>query len=133
MDMDMDWVIAGLDGLKGVRHVIVLASDGLMRAKSPSLEREAADRLAAACSGLQALGLSLAEEFGSPPGQTRQLMFELDGCMLFVRRAAEGSHLAVLADPQIDPGVIATEMQSLVQRMGERTLTTPARQDPPTS
>ncbi|MGP4114007.1 roadblock/LC7 domain-containing protein [Streptomyces sp. 4N509B] len=128
--MDMDWVVADLDGLKGVRHVIVLSSDGLVTAQSAMLEREAAERLAATCSGLQSLGLSMAGEFGTPPGQTRQLVFELDGVMLFVRTAAKGSHLAVLADPTIEPGMIATQMQAVVQRLGERTLTTPARQDP---
>lgn len=127
--MDMDWIVNGLAGLKGVRHVIVLSSDGLVTAQSPSLEREAAERFAAACSGLQSLGLGLAGEFGTPPGRTRQLVFELDGALLFVRTAAEGSHLAVLADPQIEPGMIATEMRAMVQRLGERTLTTPARQD----
>ena len=85
-----------------------------------------ADKLAAACAGLASLGHGISKEFGTGTGP-RQVMVEFDGGFLFVRGAGDGSRLAVVTEPVIDPALIAQQMQAQVLLIGERTLSTPTR------
>lgn len=128
MHSDTDWTVGEVTEVPGVRHVVVLSADGLVKASSAGTGRDVADRLAAACSGLQSLGQSLGREFGAAAG-VRQVMVEFDGGFLFVRTAGQGSHLAVVTGPAVDPALIAQAMQTLVVRIGSATLSTPARAD----
>jgi hypothetical protein len=54
-------------------------------------------------------------------------MVEFDGGFLFVRGAGDGSRLAVVTEPVIDPALVAQQMQAQVLVIGERTLSTPTR------
>ena len=129
MTQDQDWMLMEVASVPYVRHAVVLSSDGLVVARSEKTDRDVADRLAAACSGLQSLGRSIGLEFGSGGRTLRHLMIEFDGGFLFVRRAATGSHLAVVTESAVDPALIAQQMQAQVLKIGERALATEGRQD----
>jgi hypothetical protein len=111
----------------GVRHAVVATADGLVRARSEGTDEEVADRVAAACAGLHSLGKSLAREFGAAGRSVQQVLVGFDGGYLFVRRAGDGSNLAVVTEAAIDPAVIGQQMQAAVVKIGEQAFTTPPR------
>jgi predicted regulator of Ras-like GTPase activity (Roadblock/LC7/MglB family) len=123
---DSSWMLELIRAVRGVRHVVVLSSDGLLRVRTEHTPIEVADKLAAACAGLASLGHGISKEFGSGAG-ARQVMVEFDGGFLFVRNAGDGSRLAVVTEAVIDPALVAQQMQAQVLLIGERTLSTPTR------
>ena len=123
---DNRWMIEDVAGVPGVQHVVVLSRDGLKTATSEGTAEEVADRVAAACSGIFSLARGLASEFGSGNPTVRQSMTEFDGAFLFMRAAGEGSVLAVVTGPSVDPALIAHQMQTQVGKLG-RGLSTPTR------
>ncbi|MBT0770636.1 roadblock/LC7 domain-containing protein [Kineosporia sp. J2-2] len=127
---DRGWMIAEVSVVPGVRDVVVFSVDGLLLAGSAGLGRDRAERLAATCSGLQSLGRALGAEFGTGDGAVRHQMIEFEGGFLFLR-SADGAHLAVVADPVVDPRAVARAMQAQVLKIGAENLSSPARQDAP--
>jgi predicted regulator of Ras-like GTPase activity (Roadblock/LC7/MglB family) len=123
---DSSWMLELIRAVRGVRHVVVLSSDGLLRVRTDHTPIEVADKLAAACAGLASLGHGISKEFGSGSG-ARQVMVEFEGGFLFVRNAGDGSRLAVVTEAVIDPALVAQQMQAQVLLIGERTLSTPTR------
>ncbi|GAA4723517.1 putative regulator of Ras-like GTPase activity, Roadblock/LC7/MglB family [Promicromonospora umidemergens] len=117
------WMLELISGVRGVKHVVVLTSDGLMKVRTDQTPLDTADKVAAACAGLAALGIGMSREFGNSD-TIRQIVVEFDGGFLFVRGAGDGSRLAVVTDPVIDPALIAQQMQAQVLMIGERTLGT---------
>lgn len=117
------WMLELISGVRGVKHVVVLTSDGLMKVRTDQTPLDVADKVAAACAGLAALGIGMSREFGKSD-TIRQVMVEFDGGFLFVRGAGDGSRLAVITDTVIDPALIAQQMQAQVLMIGERTLGT---------
>jgi predicted regulator of Ras-like GTPase activity (Roadblock/LC7/MglB family) len=124
--VDNSWMLELIRTVRGVRHVVVLTSDGLLKVRTDHTPVDVADKLAAACAGLTALGQGISKEFGTGAGP-RQVMVEFDGGYLFVRGAGDGSRLAVVTEPVIDPALVAQQMQAQVLVIGERTLSTPTR------
>ena len=124
--VDNSWMLELIRTVRGVRHVVVLTSDGLLKVRTDHTPVDVADKLAAACAGLTALGQGISKEFGAGAGP-RQVMVEFDGGYLFVRGAGDGSRLAVVTEPVIDPALVAQQMQAQVLVIGERTLSTPTR------
>lgn len=124
--VDNSWMLELIRTVRGVRHVVVLTSDGLLKVRTEHTPADVADKLAAACAGLTALGQGISKEFGTGAGP-RQVMVEFDGGFLFVRGAGDGSRLAVVTEPVIDPALVAQQMQAQVLVIGERTLSTPTR------
>ncbi|MBA8827465.1 putative regulator of Ras-like GTPase activity (Roadblock/LC7/MglB family) [Saccharopolyspora lacisalsi] len=125
---DNSWMLELIRTVRGVRHVVVLTSDGLLRVRTDNTDNDVAQKLAAACAGLSSLGKGMSMEFGSG-SDPRQVMVEFDGGYLFIRGAGDGSRLAVVTESVIDPGLIAQQMQAQVQMIGERALSTPSRTD----
>jgi predicted regulator of Ras-like GTPase activity (Roadblock/LC7/MglB family) len=113
--------------VQGVRHVVVATSDGLVLARSRLTTKETAERLAAACAALHSLGHSVGNEFGSGARAVQQVLVGFDGGFLFVRRAADGSNLAVVTSTGVDPSLIGRQMQAQVIKIGEQGLNVPAR------
>ena len=124
--VDNSWMLELIRTVRGVRHVVVLTSDGLLKVRTDHTPQDVADKLAAACAGLTALGQGVSKEFGTGAGP-RQVMVEFDGGFLFVRGAGDGSRLAVVTETVIDPAIVAQQMQAQVLVIGERTLSTPTR------
>jgi len=124
-----DWMIDAVTEVPGVRHVLVTSADGLVRARSPKMTREVAETVGAACAGLYSLGVSVGtqfdNEFGSGSGTAELVMIRFEGWFLFVRRAADGSRLAVVTDSTVDAAVIGQQMALQVQKIGNSLGTAP--------
>ncbi len=123
---DNNWMLDLISEVHGVRLAVVLSVDGLVKSRTQRTGTDTADRLAATCAGLASLGTALSREYGTG-AFPRQVMVEFDGGFLFVRQAGDGSRLAVVTEPKIDPALIAQRMQAQVLKLGERTYSTPTR------
>ncbi|MFE9258071.1 roadblock/LC7 domain-containing protein [Streptomyces sp. NPDC006879] len=127
----MDWMLKDLaSGVPQTRQVIVLSADGLCVAQYGA-DPDTADRLAAACAGLQSLAGAVASELPYSEGRMRLVVIEMDGGFFYLMAAAAGSYLAVLADEGVDAGLMGQRMRDLVIRIGEH-LSSPPRHDGPT-
>ena len=125
---NMDWMLKDLaEGVPGTLHVIVLSSDGLRMAQYGG-DPDAADRLAAACAGLQSLAAAVGTEFPRGDGRMRLVVIEMSGGFFYMMAAGPGAYLAVLADEEVDAGLMGQQMRDLVARIGAH-LTSPPRND----
>ena len=115
---DLSWLITDFAGrVPSVAHAIAVSADGLPLAFSDGLAQDRADQLAAVTSGLASLTQGAARVFeGGPVTQT--VVGMQDGVLL-VMPISQGSHLAVLASADCDMGLVAYEMELLVERAGQ--------------
>ncbi|MBL7490804.1 roadblock/LC7 domain-containing protein [Frankia sp. AgB1.9] len=124
----MDWMLKDLvESVPGTRHVIVLTADGLRMAQYDT-DVDTADRLAAACAGLQSLSAAVAAEFPKGDKRMRLVVIEAGGGFFYLMAAGARAYLAVLADEGVDAGLMGQQMRSLVARIGEH-LTSPPRME----
>ncbi len=100
----------------GVRDAIIVSADGLLLAMSGGLSREAADRFAAAASGLIGLAHGAAAPFGG--GRVTEVIIEMEYGFLFVTGISDGSSMAVMSEASCDVGLVGYEMARLVERCG---------------
>ena len=123
---NMDWMLKELaDGVPQTRHVVVLSADGLRMAQYGT-DTDTADRLAAACAGLQSLAAAVGHEFPHGDGRMRLVVIEMGGGFFYLMAAGARAYLAVLADEGVDAGLMGQRMRDLVARIGEH-LSTPPR------
>ncbi|WP_037958898.1 roadblock/LC7 domain-containing protein [Streptomyces violens] len=126
--LNMDWMLEELaSSVPQTRNVVVLSSDGLCMAQFGT-EKDTADRLAAACAGLQSLSAAVGAEFPHGDGKMKLVVIEVDGGFFYLMAAGAGAYLAVLADDDVDAGLIGQRMRDLVARIGQH-LTSPPRAD----
>ncbi|OAA24572.1 hypothetical protein UG55_102994 [Frankia sp. EI5c] len=124
----MDWMLKDLaESVPGTRHVVVLTADGLRMAQY-NTDVDTADRLAAACAGLQSLSAAVAAEFPQGDRRMRLVVIEAGGGFFYLMAAGARAYLAVLADEGVDAGLMGQQMRSLVARIGEH-LTSPPRME----
>ncbi|MGA8116415.1 MAG: roadblock/LC7 domain-containing protein [Actinocatenispora sp.] len=120
---DADWLLEDLvHRVSEIKHAVLLSADGLLIGSSSALSRSDAEHLAAVASGFQSLARGAGRHFGA--GQIRQTVIEMDTAFLFVTAAGHGACLAVFADADSDVGLVAYEMNMLVQRVGTNLGTT---------
>ncbi|MFC7305499.1 roadblock/LC7 domain-containing protein [Streptomyces monticola] len=125
---NMDWMLKDLaEGVPQTRQIVVLSADGLRMAQHGA-DTDSADRLAAACAGLQSLAGAVAAELPQSEGRMRLVVIEMDGGFFYLMAAGQGAFLAVLADEGVDAGLMGQRMRDLVLRIGEH-LSSPPRQD----
>lgn len=125
---NFDWMLKELaDGVPQTRQIVVLSADGLRIARYGG-DPDAADRIAAACAGLQSLAAAVATEIPRSGGGMRMVIIEVDGGYFYLMAAGAGAYLAVLADETVDAGLIGNRMRDLVVRIGAH-LTSPPRRD----
>lgn len=125
---NFDWLLRDLaQSVPETRHVVVLSADGLRMAQYGG-DPDTADRLAAACAGLQSLSAAIATEFPHGKGVMRMVVVEVDGGFFYLMAAGARAYLAVLADAGVDAGLMGHRMRDLVARIGEH-LTAPPRVD----
>ncbi|MET9709574.1 roadblock/LC7 domain-containing protein [Nocardiopsis alba] len=114
---NIDWLLDELlERAVGSRHAIVLSADGLLIGRSESLEKEDAEHLSAVASAFQSLARGTGRHFGG--GEVLQTVVEMESAYLFVTGAGRGACLAVLAEESADVGLIAYEMNVLVDQVG---------------
>ncbi|MFB7470149.1 roadblock/LC7 domain-containing protein [Kitasatospora sp. NPDC056184] len=127
---NLDWLLKQLaDEVPLVRNVIVLSADGL-RIAQHGTEPDTADRLAAACAGLQSLAAAVGHEFPFGDGRMRLVVIEMGGGFFYLMAAGARAYLAVLADEGVDAGLMGQRMRDLVARIGEHLTTPPRRSEP---
>ncbi|AJF70183.1 dynein regulation protein LC7 [Streptomyces vietnamensis] len=124
----MDWILTDLLGeVPYVRHVVALSSDGLCIGQANTAP-DTADAIAAACSGIQSLARAIAQMFPEGDGSTHMVGIEADGGYFSLMAAGPGAYLAVLADQEVDAGLLGSRMRTLVTRIGHY-MTSPPRED----
>jgi predicted regulator of Ras-like GTPase activity (Roadblock/LC7/MglB family) len=113
----LDWLVDDLvNRLPGVSRAIILSSDGMLIGRSSNLHRDDAEHLAAVASGLQSLARGVSRHFES--GAVRQTLVEMERTFLILATAGASACLAVLAEADVDLGLLAYEMNLLVKRVG---------------
>jgi len=113
----LDWLLNDLvKKLAGVKHAVVLSSDGLLIGRAAGLAREDAEHLAAMASAFQSLARSAGRHFDG--GRVRQTVVEMDRAVLYVTAAGQGACLALLAGEDANMGMVAYEANMLVKRVG---------------
>nr|WP_205615475.1 roadblock/LC7 domain-containing protein [Streptomyces harenosi] len=115
------------DGVPGIEMIVVLSADGLRIARYAG-DPDAADRVAAACAGLQSLAGAVAQEIPDSDGRMKLVIIEIDGGYFYLMAAGANAYLAVLSDIVCEPGLMSNRMRDLVARIGPH-LTSPARYD----
>ena len=114
---EFDWLLNNLvRATGGGSDAVAVSADGLLIARSETLEAAGADQLAAMISGFVSLG----------DGTTRSLGFELlsqiivamKGGYLFVSAMGAAGCLGVVAEPDCDIGNVGYQMTLLVERAG---------------
>ena len=125
---NFDWMLKELaDGVPGVQQIVVLSADGLRIARYGG-EPDAADRVAAACAGLQSLAGAVAGEINVSDGRMRMVIIEIDRGYFYLMAAGANAYLAVLSDQTAEPGLMSNRMRDLVVRIGAH-LTSPPRRN----
>ncbi|TVT52096.1 roadblock/LC7 domain-containing protein [Amycolatopsis rhizosphaerae] len=123
---DLTWLLSRLaEAVPHTRSALLLSSDGIAKFWH-GLDTDGADTLAALSSGLCSLAQQVGTRFGAGEG-VRQVVSELGDVILFVTAASEGTVLAVLADREVDAGILSYEMGKLCTQVPAY-LATPARQ-----
>ena len=120
---DLSWLISAFtDRVPGVRHAVVVSSDGLLVAVSEHLPRDGADQLAAVSAGLLSIASGAAQIFDGDV--VKQTVVEMGRGYFLVMAIRDGSVLATLASREADIGVVGYEMARLAKQAGE--ILTPA-------
>lgn len=126
---ELNWLLDDLvRRLAGAEDAIVLSGDGLLLGRSSALGRENAEHLAAMASAFQSLSRGVGVQFGK--GLVQQTVVELEAGYLVVTEAGTGACLALLASGHADLGMVAYEMNVMVQQVGG-TLSASPRALPP--
>ncbi|MFI1164133.1 roadblock/LC7 domain-containing protein [Streptomyces sp. NPDC020801] len=125
---NFDWMLKELhDGVPGIEMIVVLSADGLRIARYGG-DPDAADRVAAACAGLQSLASAVAVEIPDSDGRMKLVIIEINGGYFYLMSAGANAYLAVLADVRTEPGMMSARMRDLVVRIGAH-LTSPPRRN----
>jgi len=114
---NVNWLMANfVERTPGVDQAVAVSSDGLLLAMSTTVDRAAADRMAAIITGMRALSQGAASELQRGP--VVQILIEMAEAYLFVSSISGGSTLGVVASKDCDLGLVGYEITMLVNRMG---------------
>jgi predicted regulator of Ras-like GTPase activity (Roadblock/LC7/MglB family) len=106
-----------LVGATGAKYAVVLSTDGLVIQKSANIGKDEADALAALASSLSSVTGAVSDRFGSGP--VRQTFVEMAKQYLVLTAAGDNARLAVIADGEVDLGLVGYEMNRLVKKVGQ--------------
>ncbi|WP_236793708.1 roadblock/LC7 domain-containing protein [Amycolatopsis sp. GM8] len=116
-NVDLNWLLDDfVDRVVTIDRAVLLSADGLLMGRSHGLSEEDGEHLSAMASAFQSLSRGAARHFDG--GGVRQTLVEMDNAFLFVMAAGRGACLATLAGHGADLGLVAYEMNRLVQRVG---------------
>jgi hypothetical protein len=125
-DQDLSWLITDFKKrVVDVAHAIVVSADGIPLAVSDSIDPNRISKLCAITSGLVGLAYGAARMFDG--GEMAQSLVEMDRGTMLVRAISDGSHLAVLANPDCDIEVVVYEMGLLAEAVGHALIPAPRR------
>lgn len=112
-----------VDGVPHARSAVLLSTDGMAKFWH-GLSPEKAETLAAIASGQRSMAQQASNLFFDGGGM-RQVACEVDGGIMLVTSASEGSALAVLAGAAVDTGILSYEMAHLARQVPEHLATAP--------
>ncbi len=113
-----NWIINNfVKDTAGVTDAVAVSSDGLLMAKSNTLDDAGADQVAAIISGFVSLGDGATRCFGFE--ELNQIIIAMKGGYLFVTAMGTAGCLGVVATPRCDIGNVGYQMTLLVERAGE--------------
>ncbi|GAA0612232.1 roadblock/LC7 domain-containing protein [Streptomyces crystallinus] len=115
----VDWLLNDLQAL-GVRFSVVVSADGLVSGHSDGINRDSADQVASAVSGVWALGKALAVTLDAESNAVRQNLLETTAGFMLITAVAENGYLAVGTHPDIDLSVVAHRMNELAVKVGQQ-------------
>lgn len=111
------WLLSSfVEQTAGVTDAVAVSSDGLLMAMSSSLERSAAEQVAAIISGLVSLGHGTSQCFGFDG--LEQMIVAMRRGLLLVASISDGSCIGVVARKGCDIGLVGYQMTLLVERAG---------------
>ena len=111
------WLLNGfVDKTAGVSDAVAVSADGLLMASSTSLDRAAAEQLAAIISGMVSLGNGASGCFGFDG--LEQVIVAMRKGFLFMSSISDGSCLGVVASKTCDIGLVGYQTTLLVERAG---------------
>ena len=128
IDIEMGRQLDQITREHGCLHAVLFTHDGLVKAASSRLERDAADRIAAAMSGLQKLSQQVTEFCDATTPMTwRRTLVDLDDHTVLVMTAGKLTCLAVsvaagMADDEV--AVITQTAVAVVKAMKDHLSTT---------
>ena len=96
---------------------MAVSSDGLLMARSETLDDAGADQVAAIISGFVSLGHGAVRCFAF--NELNQIIVAMRGGYLFVSAMAEAGCLGVVATPRCDIGNVGYQMALLVENGGQ--------------
>ncbi|QNE79543.1 roadblock/LC7 domain-containing protein [Streptomyces finlayi] len=116
---DLDQVIADV---RGARHAVLLGADGLPRGATSGLNRDLADTISAAMTGIHAYSRVTSQFAGVLEGaEWRQTVIEFQHGWIFLIAAGTGAFLAAAAEHDCDIEEFTTRLHEVIPK-----LTTPA-------
>jgi predicted regulator of Ras-like GTPase activity (Roadblock/LC7/MglB family) len=125
-DQDVSWLITDFKvRVPDVAHAIVVSADGIPLAVSDTIHPNGISQLCAITSGLVGLADGAARMFDG--GVVAQSLIEMNRGTLLVRAISDGSHLAVLTNPDCDMEVVVYEMGQLAEVVGHALIPAPRR------
>ena len=101
----------------GVTDAVAVSSDGLLMARSNTLDEAGAQQIAAIISGCVSLGQGATRCFGFE--NLNQIIIAMTGGYLFVSAMGTAGCLGVVATPTCDIGNVGYQMAMLVERAGK--------------
>ncbi|MFE5162656.1 roadblock/LC7 domain-containing protein [Streptomyces sp. NPDC056697] len=104
--------------LNGTKRALLLSGDGLKTASSQGVDRDMADRMSAAISGMQSLSRGSAEFADCQNSPWQQTMIEYGDGYIFFMAAGEGAYLAVSTTEQADVEAVSYAMEKAIARLG---------------
>ncbi|HEY4332800.1 MAG TPA: roadblock/LC7 domain-containing protein [Ilumatobacteraceae bacterium] len=114
---NVNWLVVNfVERTPGVEQAVAVSSDGLLLAMSATIDRAAADRIAAIITGMRALSHGAANELRKGP--MIQVLVEMGTAYLFVSSIPGGSTLGVVAGKNCDLGLVGYEIAMFVDRVG---------------
>jgi uncharacterized protein len=123
---NFNWLLETFVGeTAGVTDAMAVSSDGMLIARSETLQGEESDLLCAIIAGTA--GLALAASGHLAAGGLERVIITMERGFLFVSAIADGSCLGVVATRECDVGSIGYQTSDLVHRAGQ--LLTPALRD----
>ncbi|MFC3994983.1 roadblock/LC7 domain-containing protein [Nocardiopsis sediminis] len=129
---DLNWLLDELvERAVGAKYAIVLSSDGLLIGRSHQLATDDAEHLSAVASAFQSLARGTGRQFGG--GRVLQTVVEMEQAYLFVTGAGNGACLAVISEETSDVGLIAYEMNVLIEQVGRFLDSAPRHEGAPAS
>ncbi|EST24893.1 roadblock/LC7 domain-containing protein [Streptomyces niveus] len=107
-----------VDEVRGARHAVLLGADGLPRGSTSGMNRDLADTIAAAMTGIHAYSRVTSQFAGAlEDAEWRQTVIEFQHGWIFLMAAGPGSFLAAAAQHDCDIEEFTTRLHEVVPRL----------------